>query len=157
MKRSHSNHLLTLAVIALIGLTAASPASAARHPRYLHARSDLRVAQFLLRIRDEENVMRYVRAVDGETEAAIREIDHASVLDRKDLDDHPHYDANLDRPGRFHKVMALLRESRRDIGEEEDNLDAIGWRDAAYRHIDEAIRLLRRAAEELRMDDLEGL
>jgi hypothetical protein len=127
-----------------------------RHPRYLHARSDLRAVQWLLRVRDEPNVMRHVHAVDLEAERAIREIDRASVLDRKDMDDRPRVDVNLDRPGRFRKAMALLVEARHDIGAEEDNPSAIGWRNLAYRHIDIAMEQLRRAARDLRMDHLEG-
>ncbi len=127
-----------------------------RHPRYIHARSDLRAAQILLRIHDEPNVMRHVDAVHAEVEAAISEIDRAAVMDRKDFEDRPRIDTNIDRPGRFRKVMALLASARRDIGEEEDNPRAIAWRDAAFRHIDAAMEQLRRAARDLRIDRLEG-
>src|SRR5580658_11380322 len=67
-----------------------------RHPRYLHARTDLRTAQMLMRVHDEPNVMRNLRAADEEIEAAIREVDRAAVIDRKDLEDHPRPDVNLD-------------------------------------------------------------
>jgi hypothetical protein len=127
-----------------------------RHPRYLHARTDLRTAQFLMRVHDEPNVMRHAHDVDAEIDLAIREIDRAAVIDRKDMEEHPRIDTSLDRPGRFRKVMALLTSSRRDIAEEEDNPRAIGWRDAAFHHIDVAIEQLRRAARELRIDRLEG-
>ncbi len=127
-----------------------------RHPRYLHARTDLRTAQFLMRVHDEPNVMRHVHEVDGEIDLAIREIDNAAVLDRKYLEEHPRIDTSLDRPGRFRKVMALLVSARKDIGEEEDNPRAIGWRDAAFRHIDLAMEQLRKAARDLRIDRLEG-
>jgi hypothetical protein len=127
-----------------------------KHPRYLRARSDLRAAQFMMRVHDEPNVMRHVREVDAEIDLAIREIDRAAVLDRKDMDDHPRIDANLDRPGRFRKVMALLASARKDIAEEEDNPRAVAWRDGAYRHIDLAMEQLRKAARDLRMDRLEG-
>jgi len=123
-----------------------------RHPRYLHARTDLRIAQNLLRVDEEPNVKRELRVVAEDIERAIREIDRAAVLDAKDLEDHPHHDADLDRPGRFRKAMALLDAARADIGREEDNPRAIGWRNAAYRHIDYAKEHLRRAARNLRMD-----
>jgi len=149
-----------IVLAAAIGMTALlGPVSAdtpGRHPRYLHARADLRVAQALLRVHDEPNVMRHIRAVDEEIDRAIHEIDIAAALDRKDVEDHPRYDAHLDRPGRFRKAMALLAAARRDVREEEDNPRAIGSRDRASRHIDEAIDQLRRAARDLRMDHLEG-
>jgi hypothetical protein len=123
-----------------------------RHPRYLHARSDLRVAQMLSRVREEPNVMRSLRRCDDEIEAAIHEVDVAAVIDRKDMDDHPRIDTRLDQQGRFRKMMELLDSARRDIAQEEDNPRAIGWRNAAFRHIDEARNSLRRAAVDLRID-----
>jgi len=127
-----------------------------RHPHYLHARSDLRAVQWLMRVHDEPNVMRHVRAVDDDTERAIHELDRAGWLDRKDMDDRPRIDTRLDRPGRFRNAMELLVRARRDISMEEDNPNAAGWRDLAYRHIDAAIDQLRRAARDLRMDHWEG-
>ncbi len=96
--------------------------------------------------------MRNLRRCDEEIEAAIHEIDVASVIDRKDMEDHPCVDTSLDRSGRFRKMMALLDSARRDIGQEEDNPRAIAWRNAAFRHIDEARVSLRRAATDLRID-----
>jgi len=127
-----------------------------RHPKYLRARTDLRSAQFLLRAHDEPNVMRHVHEMDAEIDLAIGEIDRAAVIDHKDLEEHPRIDTGLDRPGRFRKVMALLASARHDIAEEEDNPRAIGWRDAAFRHIDLAMEQLRKAARDLRIDRLEG-
>jgi hypothetical protein len=127
-----------------------------RHPRYLHARTDLRTAQWLLRVHDEPNVMEHIRAVDMEIDRAVAEIDRAAVLDRKDILDHPRVDERLDRPGRFRRAMALLREARADIDREEDNPAARGWRNRAFEHIDGAIDQLRRAARDLHLDRLEG-
>jgi hypothetical protein len=123
-----------------------------RHPRYLHARSDLRIAQYLLRVTEEPNVTRHLRVAEREVEAAIGEIDNAAVLDRRDMDDHPRADTNLDRRGRFSKIVALLRSARADIAGEEDNPSARGWRNIAFRHIDDALDSVRRAAIDLRMD-----
>lgn len=123
-----------------------------RHPAYLRARTDLRTAQVLLRVHDEPNVMRNLRAADEEIEAAVREIDRAAVIDRKNIEDHPRPDVGLGRPGRLRKVVELLRSSRADLGREEDNGAARGWRDAAYRHIDAALEHMHRAAIDLRLD-----
>ena len=149
--------LRTLA-LSLIGLAAAiAPAvvnadTPGRHPAYLHARSDLRTAQFLMRVREEPNVTRHLREADREVEAAIREVDRAAVLDRKDMDDHPRVDLHVDRMGRLRKTVELLRSARGDLGREEDNGRARGWRDAAYQHIDQALEHVHRAAVELHWD-----
>jgi hypothetical protein len=123
-----------------------------RHPAYLHARSDLRAAQWLMRVNDDPDVMHRIHQADTEIDRAIHEMDVAARFDHKDLDDHPYIDTGLDRRGRFHKVMELLQRARADIGREEDDPSAIGWRDAAYRHIDEAMNFVRRAAHDLRME-----
>ena len=144
--------------LGLIGLVAAiiPPAISAdtpgRHPAYLHARSDLRAAQFLMRVREEPNVTRRLVEADREVEAAIGEIDRAAVIDRKDLDDHPRVDANLGRRDRFRRTVELLRSARADLGREEDNGRARGWRDTAYRHIDQALEHIHRAAVDLHWD-----
>ncbi len=144
--------LKLLAVTLILAPAIASADAPGRHPAYLHARTDLRTAQALLRVRDEPNVMRNLRAADDEIEAAIHEVDRAAVIDRKDLEDHPRPDANLDRRGRLRKAVELLQSSRRDLGREEDNGAARGWRDAAYRHIDAALEHLHHAAVDLRID-----
>jgi hypothetical protein len=123
-----------------------------RHPAYLRARSDLRAAQFLMRVREEPNVTRNLVQADREVEAAIAEIDRAAVIDRKDLDDRPRVDTNLDRRRRFGRTVELLRGARADLGREEDNGRARGWRDAAYRHIDQALEHMHRAAVDLHWD-----
>jgi hypothetical protein len=137
------------AAVAPVAVNAQMPG---RHPAYLHARSDLRAAQFLLRVKEEPNVTRHMIEADHEVEAAIHEVDHAAVLDNKDLDDHPRVDMNLDRRGRFHKTVELLREARADLAREEDNGRARGWRDAAYKHIDLALEHVHKAAVDLHWD-----
>jgi hypothetical protein len=137
------------AALAPAMLTAQMPG---RHPAYLHARSDLRAAQFLMRVREEQNVTRHMMEADREVEAAIGEIDRAAVLDRKDLEDHPRVPPIGDRLGRFRRTVELLREARAELGREEDNGRARGWRDAAFGHIDQALEHVHKAAVELRWD-----
>jgi len=139
-----------MAAVAL--LAPAGMQAQGRHPRYLRARTDLRTAQFLARVREEPNVTRHLEGAAGEIEAAIRELDRAAVLDAKDLEDHPRIDANLPRKDRFRKIVDLLRSARADIEHEEDNPRAREWRNAAFRHIDEALNNVRRAAMEARLD-----
>jgi hypothetical protein len=123
-----------------------------RHPAYLHARSDLRVSQYLMRVREEPNVTRNMAEASREVEAAIHELDRAALLDRKDMDDRPRVDTSLNRHDRFGKIVELLRSARADLGREEDNGRARGWRDAAYQHIDAALEHVHRATRDLHWD-----
>jgi hypothetical protein len=123
-----------------------------RHPAYLHARSDLRTAQWLMRVHDDPDVMRRIHQADIEIDRAVHEMDVAARFDHKDLNDHPPIDTGLDRRGRFRKAMELLQRARADIGREEDDPSAIGWRDLAYRHIDAAMNFVRHAAHGLQME-----
>ena len=86
-----------------------------RHPAYLHARSDLRTAQWLLRVHDDPDVMRRIHQADVEIDRAIHEMDVAARFDHKDLNDHPPIDTSLDRRGRFRKAMELLQRARADM------------------------------------------
>jgi hypothetical protein len=144
--------LSAIALVAALAPIAVNADTPGRHPAYLHARSDLRRAQLLMRIREEPNVTRRLVEADREVEAAIGEIDRAAVIDRKDWEDHPHVDAFPERRRRFGRIVELLRSARRDLGSEEDNGRARGWRDAAYRHIDEALEHMHRAAIDLHWD-----
>lgn len=146
------------AAISVAALLAAAVSANAQphHPRYLHARTDLRTAQMLMRVHDEPNVMRHVDAVHAEIAAAVAEIDRAAVVDHKDWVENPPIDAHLDRPGRFRESMKLLVRARKEISEEEDNPRARQWRNAAFRHIDAAMEQLRKAARDLKIDRIEG-
>lgn len=142
--------LIGLAVaLAPVAMNADTPG---RHPAYLRARTDLPAAQYLLRVREEPNVTRHLIEADREVQAAIAEIDRAAVIDRKDLNDHPRVDVNLDRRDRLRKIVESLRGARADLAREEDNGQARGWRDAACRHIDGALEHVHRAAVELHWD-----
>jgi hypothetical protein len=139
------------AILALAPL-ASKADTPGRHPLYLHARSDLRAAQWISRGAGDPDVARRLHQADEEIEAAIHEIDRAALIDHKDIDDHPRVDQRVDRIGRFRRMMELLQRSRADIGREEDNPSAVGWRDLAYRHIDKAMEFVRRAARDMRID-----
>jgi hypothetical protein len=123
-----------------------------RHPHYLSARTDLRRPQLFARVREEPNVTRNLEAAAREMEAAIKEIDNAAVLDRKDLLDRPPIDANLARKDRFRKIVDLLRSARADLEHEEDNPRAREWRKVAFQHIDEALNAVHRAATDAKLD-----
>jgi len=147
---------LTKITPALLALAALAPFAAAqpRHPAYLHARSDLRRAQALMRIPDEPNVNRDMAAAADFTERAIHELDAASMWDRKDLDDHPPVDVHLGRGSRFREITRLLDSARHDIGREEDNPAARRWRDVAFQNIDNAMNLVRKGGYDKFNDEM---
>ena len=152
MTRKHSLGLLAMAGVAMLLPASGLADTPGRHPRYLHARSDLRTAQLFLAVRAEPNVTRNLRAAEREVEAAIHEVDRAAVLDRKDIDDHPHIDVALERNARFRNIWALLHSAKENLEREEDNPRARAWRNVAFRHIDAAMDFVRRAARDLRID-----
>jgi hypothetical protein len=135
----------------LIAILLPATSFAQRHPRYAHARTDLRIAQKFLTMRDDPNVARYLMRSNEEVEAAIREIDRAAVLDGRP-DNNPPADVNVDRLGKFRKIRTLLQSARADLGGETDTPAAARWRAIAFRRIDAALDLLRRAAFEAHLD-----
>jgi hypothetical protein len=113
------------------------------HPRYLHALSDLRAARAHIERRGGNPEMKWdehfaIAEIDG----AIRAIKEASIDDGKDLNDHPPVDAKIDRPGRLHRGLELLRAAHKDVQEEESNEFAHGLRRRVLKHIDQAIKLV---------------
>lgn len=133
-----------LVAVSIATLLPSGLAAQGRHPRYLHARSDLRRAIRLMRLPDEPNVMRDMQAASDRVERAIRDMDTAAMFDRRDLDDNPPVDSRIGRGSRFREILRLLSAARADISQEEDNPRAAEWRNRAFRNIDEAIDLVRR-------------
>jgi hypothetical protein len=119
-------------------------AAQGHHPRYIHARSDLRRSILLMRIAEEPNVTRDMQAASGLVERAIHELDVAARFDRKDMDDNPPIDTHLGRGSRFREILRLLGSARNDIAHEEDNPRAAEWRNRAFRLIDDAMAMVRR-------------
>jgi hypothetical protein len=117
-----------------------------RHPAYLHALTDLRDARWMLEHRGGDAAVRANEDVAiVEIDRAIGETKSAAGDDGKNLSDKPHEDAKLDRPGRLHHAMELLKKARNDINKEEDNVEARHVQVRALQHIDEAIRATGRA------------
>jgi hypothetical protein len=143
-----------LVAVSIATLLPSDLAAQGRHPRYLHARSDLRRATRLMLIPDEPNVMRDMQAAADRVERAIRELDTASMWDRKDIDDNPPVDTRLGRGSRFREILRLLGSARNDIAQEEDNPRAAEWRNRAFRNIDDALDLVRRGGYDKFRDDV---
>jgi hypothetical protein len=143
---------LTLAAVSAALLLQSNLMAQGRHPRYIHARADLRRSVLLMRISDQPNVMRDMQTASGLVENAIHELDVAAMFDRRDLDEHPAIDTHLGRGGRFREILRLLESARADIAGEEDNRRAAEWRNRAFRFIDDAMAVVRKGGYDKFMD-----
>jgi hypothetical protein len=122
------------------------PPPPAHHPAYLHALADLRDARWNLEHRPGD------AAVSQDEDVAIVEIDRAigdarvaAAEDGKNLADHPHEDARLDRRGRLHHAVELLHKAHQDIAQAEDNPATRELRNRVVAHVDAATRAAERA------------
>jgi hypothetical protein len=135
--------VLTVGVALLASATAF--AQTATHPHYIHARSDLAKARQLMQQPDEANVEAQLRNAVTAVNNAIKEIDQAAKLDKKDMDDHPPVDTNLKCLNKFHEIFQLLRAAKIDIDQEEDNPASRPWRGRANGQIDQARQYTKKA------------
>jgi hypothetical protein len=133
---------IVAACAALIGSQAADAQWWQRHPKYLHAMSNLRTAYWLIAhheandpaARPEEN------AALNLIGRAYQDLKDASIVDDKDIHDQPPANMNFwDHRGRLHHALDLLREARADINGEEEDPAARGFRHRAAEDIDKAI------------------
>ena len=120
-----------------------------KHPRYLHALSDLRLARAHIEHRPGD------AAVSGQEDVAITKIDeaineikHAAIDDGKNLNDHPPVDAKFDHKGRLHHAEELLRKVKSDVHEEEDDPMTKGLRPKIEHHVEEALKATHQALED---------
>jgi len=156
MKKTQTSTRRWLAGISLAVIAVASPMLAdtpGPHPPYLRARSDLRVAERIMMVRDEPNVMRDLQAAVDRVRQAIQLIDQAAMIDRKWIDDNPQIDTYPDRRGRFRAIYQMLEGAKRDLSGAEVNLSAVGWRNAAINKVNEAENFVRKAASDDWHDD----
>jgi hypothetical protein len=150
--RSLKTLLVVSASLLFVAAGSLSADTPGHHPHYIHARGDLQEARYLLRGPFEPNVQANMRSADSEIQAAIQELNRAAWADAKDVQSRSHPDAHLDAIGRFRNLQKVLERARKDLAAEEDNPAAMGWRDAAYRHIDAAIDFVHRGARDAHFD-----
>jgi hypothetical protein len=143
-----------LAAVSAVTLLQSDLAAQGRHPRYLHARTDLRRSVLLMRIPDEPNVMRDMQSASALVERAIHELDVAAMFDRRDIDDNPPVDSRMGRGSRFREILRLLGSARGDISQEEDNPRAREWRNRAFSYIDQAMDMVRKGGYDRFRDDM---
>ncbi|QIR38386.1 hypothetical protein HCG51_17855 [Tolypothrix sp. PCC 7910] len=147
--------LLGLFAVSL-GNGVAGAVTPVKHPAYLHARSDLRKAELLLQQKDEPNVEQETKMAYQHIHQAIEELDKASAVDKKNLQENPNVDTSLQHLDRFRAVYKLLRSAEKDISYEEDTNTAIGWRNRAKVNIEQAKRNIESAASKDVIDDLQS-
>ena len=157
LRMNYSRKATMIVAVALATLAPFQLAAQGRHPRYIHARADLRRAILLMRLPDEPNVMRDMQEASGMVERAIHELDLAAMFDRKDLDDNPPVDTRLGRGSRFREILRLLGSARSDVEQEEDNPRAREWRNRAFGYIDGAMARVRQGGYDRFTDSMAPL
>ena len=144
-------------LLALTVVSFALPAIAQTpHPHYLHALSDLRLARALLDQPAEHNVMVDQSHAIGAINRALDELSRASINDGVDPRAFraPAADTQLDQRGRLSKVQALLNAAFRDLSYAEDNMAALGWRNAALQQVQAAKGLVNKAMRDKYRDSM---
>ena len=120
-----------------------------QHPAYLHALTDLRDARWNLQHRaGDMGVTENEDFAVMEIDKAIGEVKKAAFYDGKDIYDTPHEDAKLNRAGRLHHAVELLRKAEQDVSREEDNPQTQGLQMRVVNHIHEATHAAERALHE---------
>jgi len=139
-------------VLAATGCVVATPPPppAPHHPAYLHALTDLRDARWNLEHRAGDI------AVSTQEDVAIVEIDRAindaksaAMEDGKNIYQRPPEDARIDRRGRLHQAVELLRKARQDVAQGEANPQAVELRNRVIGHIDVALQATERAIRDV--------
>lgn len=145
--------LRTIGLTLFVAGTVLAPAlvEAQGHSYDANARTYLRTAQMLMQIPERPNVQLALKPGDDELDAAVREIDRAGVVDRKDVVDRPAVKGNMEDVDRFASIVELLRAARTEIQQDADNPHA-EWRSVVVKHIDAALESVHKAAIDARLD-----
>jgi hypothetical protein len=141
MKALSRKVALALASALVLAPVAAHAQWWSQHPAYLHAMSDLRQAYWLIAHKDPVDQMAKAeeQQAAGAIRAAYQNLKDAAILDGKNIDDQPPPDMNFgDRRGRLHRAMDLLHDAHNQVGQEEDDPAARGFRQKALARIDQA-------------------
>ena len=151
---SHKLSTTVLAAFALCASFTALSANAAdlpgKHPAYLHALTDLRDARWNLEHRAGDAAVSSQEDVAiVETDRAIQEAKTAAMEDGKNIEDHPHEDAKINRAGRLHHALELLNKAKNDVAREEDNPETRDLRNRIVQHTDLAIEATKHAIHDV--------
>lgn len=154
-RRTAFSKIRTTGVTIVLAATMLGPeVTAQEHSHFASARTCLRTAQMLMRVPERPNVQLTLKPADDEVEAAVREIDRAGVVGRRDAVDHPTIKQDprkLDDVDRFSSIVDLLRAARNEIQQEAENTHA-EWSSAVQRHISAALESVHKAAIDAHLD-----
>lgn len=127
-----------------------------RHPLYLHALADLRMAAWQVEHRRPEDgqVSHQEQVVVHEIRAAIEDLQHAAWLDGKPVQWTAPRDAWLPREGRLHVAADLLRKVHGDVAREEDDPRSRPFQQHALAHVDAAFDAAEHAIGDVRHHDM---
>lgn len=115
-----------------------------RHPAYIHALSDLRLARaYLDRLTPNKSLDAEQQQAIAEIDRAIADIKRASIDDGKSLSEHAGIDANIQRRDRFSRAKEALVAALHDVDHEEDNPDTRGLQKRTIDHIHHAFDLVQ--------------
>jgi hypothetical protein len=116
------------------------------HPHYLQALSDLRAAKWNIEHRPGDFKVSEDEALAvSEINIVITDLKNAALDDGKDINDHPAADDTLDYRGHLHRALDLLRKAHAGINREEDDKAIKGLQHRSIRHLDRAIRGVKKA------------
>jgi len=135
--------------VLLVAFVAQATPAPQRHPAYLRALSDLRLARAHLERAEPGGVGQHGKDAIEQIDKAIAEIKNASIDDGKDLNDHPPVDTHLGEVGHLQKPLELLDKAHVDVSREEDNPAAVGLQQRAMGHIDKAHKHVQEAIDSL--------
>ena len=119
-----------------------------KHPAYLHALTDLRLArEYLDKITPDVALDNNELNAIGEINGAMDDINTAAIDDSKDIASFREVDVDLQRTSRYGKALELLNKTYEDIRREEVNGFAQSSQKQALRHINNAISIVKRAVK----------
>lgn len=141
---------LSLAVAAVALVPAALYAQA--RPHDVNARKFLRTAQLLMRVPERPNVQLTLKKADDEVDAAIKEIDGAVAIDRRDKADGPPPDARVEAKDRLREIVELLHAARTELQQGQTGPQENPWRSRVSKHVDDALDAVHHAAIDAHLD-----
>lgn len=143
--------VFALAVGLTLGVSSAQAQVPGRHPAYLRALSDLRLMRgYLDRLTPSEQIDEEQQHAVDEIDAAIREINQASIDDGKDLRFHPPIDARILPENRYRNAREAGNAAWHDLDRDEDNDFARGLKHRAMDHIERANHIVDHIIDRLK-------
>jgi hypothetical protein len=153
MKIKFSVLLAAIAFTALLVPTFGRQAEAQKHPSYLHALSDLRLARaYIDRLTPSERLDDDQNAAIHEIEEALSQIKAASIDDGKNINEHMQIDAHIQPHSRFQKAREALAAAEHDVSQEEDDPHTQGLQSRIMDHIHKASQHVKRIQERLHIE-----